>query len=295
MLIDTAHSTLDWEPLLASAAFAYNCHIHRSTKESPFFLTYLHDPRLPVFDLQKPRQFADDSFVHETFMIAQKAFMSANEHMQGAAEIQKKYYDQKVKEREVRPGERVMVYFPNPPPKVNPKLHSHWKPGTVIKKVGNLNVLVGLDSTKRASLVHLNRVKAFREEQTEHREQAIIPEQEPVAPKSSKKEDATMDNIPVIQLPEVNFDFNIDEALDEWFRNLNNWEERERQAVTNQIEQSRREREIGAQEDALDQELAGPDEDRVRKIRILPQENLIEWVLQEPPIPSHDADLDLQL
>ena len=41
--------------------------------------------------------------------------------------------------------------------------------------------------------------------------------------------------------------------------------------------------------------MAGPDEDRVKKIRILPQENLIEWVLQEPPIPSHDADLDLQL
>ena len=71
-------------------------------------------------------------------MIAQEVYMSAAKNMHSTAEIQKKYYDQKVQERDVKPGERVMVYFPNPPPKVNPKLHSRWKMGTVIKKVGSV-------------------------------------------------------------------------------------------------------------------------------------------------------------
>ena len=52
MLAD--QTTLDWEALLPCAAMAYNCHVHRSTQDSPFFLTFMHDPRLPYLDLQKP-------------------------------------------------------------------------------------------------------------------------------------------------------------------------------------------------------------------------------------------------
>ena len=267
MLLDSKHSTLDWEPLLASAQLAYNCHIHKSTQESPFFLTYLHDPRLPFFDLNKPRRFTDDSFVHETFMIAQEAYLSANKNMQNAAEIQKKYYDEGVKERKVHAGERVMIYFPNPPPKVNPKLHTHWKLGTVIQMIGNLNVLVALDDSKRASLVHLNRVRAMRTKKAEQNS-----EQNSVAKGTSKEQEME-------GLPHLDIDFDVDEAINDWFRELDEWEAKQRQEVGEQIDLARQQREIGEQEDALDSELAGPEEGRTRRIRIQFNPN---WILTDP-------------
>jgi len=171
------HSTLDWEPLLPCAAMAYNCHIHRSTAESPFFLTYLHDPRLPYLDLQAPRTWKDDSFVHETYMIAQKAFEEAGKKMQTAAEVQKEYYDKRARTRAFREGDRVLVYFPNPPPGINKKFHSQWKPGRITNLAGALNVVVLLDDSKRPTLVHLNRVREERNSNTETN--IIVDEPEP--------------------------------------------------------------------------------------------------------------------
>ena len=49
------NTTLDWEEMLPAMMMSYNCHVHRATKESPFFLTYLHNPRLPYFNLDKPQ------------------------------------------------------------------------------------------------------------------------------------------------------------------------------------------------------------------------------------------------
>ena len=46
--------TLDWEELLPAMMMAYICHAQRATQESPFFLTYLHSPRLSFFNLEKP-------------------------------------------------------------------------------------------------------------------------------------------------------------------------------------------------------------------------------------------------
>jgi transposase InsO family protein len=57
--------TMDWEDLLPSMMLSYNCHVHRATGNSPFFLTFAHDPRLPYFDIEKPRMFYDSSYVSD--------------------------------------------------------------------------------------------------------------------------------------------------------------------------------------------------------------------------------------
>ena len=41
---------LDWEEVLPAMMELNNCHVHQATGESPFFLTHLHNPRLPVFN-----------------------------------------------------------------------------------------------------------------------------------------------------------------------------------------------------------------------------------------------------
>jgi hypothetical protein len=43
--------TMDWEDLLPSMMLSYNSHVHRATGDSPFFLTFAHDPRLLFFDI----------------------------------------------------------------------------------------------------------------------------------------------------------------------------------------------------------------------------------------------------
>ena len=276
LLLDTDHTTLDWENLLTSAAFAYNYHIHKSTKESPFFLTYLHDPRLPYFDLGRPRRFTDDSFVHETFMIAQNAYLAATENMQTASEIQKKYYDRKVKDREVRAGERVMVYFPNAPPKSNPKLHSHWKMGSVIKMIGNLNVLVALDSTKKASLVHLNRVKAIKTKDASVEESNSTRTQPPANQRMS-------------ELPHLNFNLAKEMGWDS--------DDMDREEVTRWIRDDREARAVGQEEDEADEQLRGED-DYEPLIQIFRRQNDMEWSVSpansfQPPPDSTTDDIQL--
>jgi transposase InsO family protein len=49
--------TMHWEDLLPSLMMSYNCHVHRATSDRPFFLTFAHDPRLPFFNIEKPRMF----------------------------------------------------------------------------------------------------------------------------------------------------------------------------------------------------------------------------------------------
>jgi transposase InsO family protein len=55
------HPHMDWEDLLPSMMLSYNCHMHRATGDSPFFLTFAHDQRLPYFDIEKPRMFYNNS------------------------------------------------------------------------------------------------------------------------------------------------------------------------------------------------------------------------------------------
>jgi hypothetical protein len=57
----------------------------------------MHDPRMPFFDMDKPRVF----------------------YLEEAQECSKRYYDKTAKERTFLQGDKVMVYFPNAPPRIN--------------------------------------------------------------------------------------------------------------------------------------------------------------------------------
>ena len=55
-----------------------------------------------------------------------------------------------------------MVHFPKVPQGMNPKFYKKWRDSyEVIKKVGNLNLLVRASLHSKPILVHVNRVRAF--------------------------------------------------------------------------------------------------------------------------------------
>jgi hypothetical protein len=63
-----------------------------------------------------------------------------------------------------------MVYFPNAPPRINPKLFSHWVPYTVVQMVGKVNAQVRNNETGKSSIIHLDRIKELKENLEENEE-----------------------------------------------------------------------------------------------------------------------------
>jgi hypothetical protein len=134
------HPHKDWEDLLPSMMLSYNCHVHWATGDSPFFLTFAHDPRLPYFNIKKPRMFYDSSYVLDMYEISWAAHKAAKENLEEQRDRQEDYYDKKTKYRTFAPGDQFIIYYPNPPPGISPKFHIFWKTFTVIEMVGRMNV-----------------------------------------------------------------------------------------------------------------------------------------------------------
>lgn len=151
--------TTEWEELLPCLQLAYNCHVHRAIKETPFFLTYHHDPRLPYFDIQRPNVSYKDTMPSETFRRAQEAFRLAKTNMEEAERARVEYFNKMTKERSFRAGDRVLVHFPNITPGANPKFFKTWRLFTVVKTVGKVNLMVRSTTREKAHIVHVNRVK----------------------------------------------------------------------------------------------------------------------------------------
>ena len=86
------NTTLDWEEMLPAMMMVYKCHLHRATKESPFFLTYLHNPRLPYFNLEKPQPLYGQSYVDEAFKTLQVSYQYAKDNMKLAETARTEYF-----------------------------------------------------------------------------------------------------------------------------------------------------------------------------------------------------------
>ena len=119
--------TLDWEEWLPALMFSYNTQVHKSTMESPFFLTYLHDPKLPFFDIQNPRPLYKEGYVPEAAARLGTAYKTAREHMEEARVLREKYYNRKSQAREFAVGDRCLVHFDATPRTANRKFMKKWK------------------------------------------------------------------------------------------------------------------------------------------------------------------------
>ena len=76
----------DWESYLPVVQMCYNSAVRKATKQSPFFLTYLHDPNLPHFDLDNRRPLYGESWAVTAYQRMQFAHRLAQENIVRAAE-----------------------------------------------------------------------------------------------------------------------------------------------------------------------------------------------------------------
>jgi hypothetical protein len=154
------HPHMDWEDLLPLMMLSYSCYVHRAMGDSPFFLTFAHNPRLPYFDIKKPQMFYDISYVSDMYEISRAAHKVAKENLEEKRDRQEDYYDKKTKYRTFTPGDQVIIYYPNPPPGISPKFHIFCKTFTVIEMLGRVNVKAS-QHNKKPIVVHIDRVLDF--------------------------------------------------------------------------------------------------------------------------------------
>ena len=106
----------DWDARLPYVLFAYRSSMQESTKESPFFLLYGRDPRLPTEEALSPpqtRQVLDiDDYRSELTIGFSEAWKLAQENVHKAQQKQKRHHDRRAKEPKLRKGDRVFVYMP---------------------------------------------------------------------------------------------------------------------------------------------------------------------------------------
>ena len=160
------HADADWEALLPVLMLSYNTRVHRATQQSPFFLTYLHEPNLPYFELENGRVLYGEDWATEAAQRMKHAYDLTRRNLTSAASANKRAYD-----RSARPGngfvdgEYCMVYFPKTVfNKENLKFVRPWIKHKVLKRISPTTYLVLRESgTSRAtpSVVHSNRMKKY--------------------------------------------------------------------------------------------------------------------------------------
>jgi hypothetical protein len=109
--------------------------------------------------------------VAETFRMMQHVHQAVKVNLEEAQECSKRYYDKTAKERNFFQGNRVMVFMPNAPPRINPKLFSHWVPYTVVRMVGKVNAQVRNRETGKSLIIHLDRIRELKENLEEDEEE----------------------------------------------------------------------------------------------------------------------------
>jgi len=94
------HSGKDWDTHLPFVLFAYRASLQESTKESPFYLLYGRDPRLPTtLGLDSAQHhIADlDTYKEEVAFKFSEAWKLARDNIKKAQQYQKKQYDRKTR------------------------------------------------------------------------------------------------------------------------------------------------------------------------------------------------------
>ena len=108
---------MDWDQHLPHVLFAYRATVQESVQDTPFYLLYGRDPRLPTsldMDVDSPREQMNlCAYTIETTERLREAWQSAQSSIQQAQARQKLYYDSSAKKPQYQLGQRVMVFMPS--------------------------------------------------------------------------------------------------------------------------------------------------------------------------------------
>ena len=105
----------DWDEWLPYVLFAYRSSTHKSTKQTPFFLTYGRDtPQPTMMGVDQPwiDSLSVDSFAARLVRVTTRARAQAAREIERAQEEMKKYYDRRHADKSYAVGDPVWLYTP---------------------------------------------------------------------------------------------------------------------------------------------------------------------------------------
>lgn len=155
----------DWDDHLPYLLFAYRVSAQESTKESPFFLLYGRDARIPtntVLTHQRSPYAVDVADYKEDILSSlSAAWKLAADNIKKAQVNQKKYYDRARKSFSIHVGDRVMVYMPSDVQgkdwKLSRPFHGPYRVLTVTPT--NAEVKLVSDPGQQSIFVNLDRIR----------------------------------------------------------------------------------------------------------------------------------------
>ena len=119
----------DWDKHLPYVLFAYRTSLQESTRESPFYLLYGRDPRLPTEEVLRgnlERKVTNtEDYRGEMVERLSQAWKKAQSEVQKAQRCQKSQHDRQARDPKLQVGERVFVLMPA---KTQGKAHKFSKP-----------------------------------------------------------------------------------------------------------------------------------------------------------------------
>jgi hypothetical protein len=171
-----AEDQTNWDEWLPYALLAYRCAYHEVLKESPFYLVYGRQPRLPIdLALHTPSDhFANTdewlNTLHTRFDRAHALAVEALKDQNNKREEQNRDIHAPV----YAAGSRVYLYFPQVKRKRTIKLAHRWTgPWVVKRQVTPVQYEVELEVGGRKQMVHVTRMKPYISRDDMHRLNSI--------------------------------------------------------------------------------------------------------------------------
>jgi hypothetical protein len=194
----------DWEQLLPIASLIYNTSVHQATKMTPFFLTYLHDPNLPYFELSSPRPLYGEDWATTAIQRLKLVYATAKNNIVQAGKVNEEFYNRRSDHFTFNTNDDVMIKFDRSTLKAqNKKFAKTWFHFKIVKRLTESTYLVQkvLPSgiLGNTSIVHRNRIKPRFAAPT------------PVVPQNKIEKPAKSHSVPV---PVVNTPPLVDRSLD---------------------------------------------------------------------------------
>ena len=161
---------MEWDKKLPLLLFAYRSVVQDSTKESPFFLVYGRDPRLPTSTLlEQPLATYTEDYRTELLSTLKISRDLALESIRQAQEKQRRFYDRRSTNPKFLVGDHVMVFMPSETVGKNRKLARPYHGPYRVVHITPTNAEVRLieHPTEPSIFVAIDRLRKCYPEQTD--------------------------------------------------------------------------------------------------------------------------------
>ncbi len=158
----------DWDEYIPLILLAHRTSVCEAIGDSPFYVLYGREPRLPI-DVKLLPDVSEDlskSVIEHRKRVVEKVELAqsiAKENIQRSQQKMKDYYDQKSKMPDFEVGQRVWVFTPKTKKGLSRKLlHNWYGPYRIVEQSSPVHYRLRTDTNKKVTFaVHANRMKAF--------------------------------------------------------------------------------------------------------------------------------------